>query len=545
MNQRPLLACVAAACAALANPAAHAFTFKTESVSGSFDSVVSTGTGIRLKDPSPTLINAGNTGGPPGELSPLSGMGDQGNLNYAKGHPFTTYLKGSHELLIKAPESITFLGRFTWLGDASATHTTGFISSAPPIDSPDGLSDAARSDLRFKARLLDFWVSKSFELGDQSARLRIGNQVINWGESLFLPGGINTTNAMDIMRLSQPGTQLKEAVLAAPMMSFATGLGYGFNAEAYIQTNWNKSYFPPTGSYWSVVNGLGKGAGAYGITDTDARNSGQWGASLRYQPDSVPLNLGVYAMNYHDKTPNLALTANGPGWVYLEDRKLYGISANMPVGDWAFGTELSYRPRDAIFISPNTSGCASQGGNCWVDTERYQWALTGMLSMTPSNAGGFLKLIGASTATLLAEAVVVGYPKLKQSYGGDLVAAGGWGWGNELAANAATNQQVPMGSRYSGGFNIDFSWVYDGTLIPGWQVVPEVYYFQAVKGRTPNIAGTFMQGAKSANFIVSFIQNPANWQFAVNYAKFWGGDSVFDQPYRDRDFIGLNLSRNF
>jgi hypothetical protein len=75
-------------------------------------------------------------------------------------------------------------------------------------------------------------------------------------------------------------------------------------------------------------------------------------------------------------------------------------------------------------------------------------------------------------------------------------------------------------------------------------VVPEVYYFQAVKGRTPTATGTFMEGAKSTNLTVTFVQNPANWQFAVNYAKFWGG-TLLDQPYRDRDYIGMTLSRNF
>jgi hypothetical protein len=544
MANSAALSCVAAACALLCATGAHAFTFQTENLTGSFDSTISVGSGIRLKDPSTTLINAGNVGGPPGELSPLSGMGDQGNLNYAKGDAFTTYLKGSHELLLKMPEGVTFLGRASWLRDFTATHTTGFISSAPPINSSDGLSEDARNDLRFKPRLLDFWVSKSFSVDGEQGRVRVGNQVINWGESLFLPGGINATNSMDIMRLSQPGTQLKEAVLPAPMISVASGLGHGLNAEAYYQTNWNKSYFPPTGSYWSVVNGLGEGASAYGIRDTKASNSGQGGVSLRYQPQGTELNLGVYAMNYHDKTPNLSL-ANGQEWVYLEDRKMFGISANLPVGDWAVGSELSYRPKDAVFLSPNVSGCASQGGNCWVDEKRFQWALTGLLSLTPSNAESVLKFLGAQTATLMAEGVVIAFPNLKPTYGGDPVAAGGWGWGNELAINAATNAQYPVGSRYSSGFNFDFSWTYDGTLIPGWQVVPEIYYYQAVSGRTPNIAGTFMKGAKSANLTVSFIQNPATWQFGVNYAKFWGGSSVFDQPYRDRDFFGVYASRNF
>ena len=76
-------------------------------------------------------------------------------------------------------------------------------------------------------------------------------------------------------------------------------------------------------------------------------------------------------------------------------------------------------------------------------------------------------------------------------------------------------------------------------------MVPEIYFFHAVKGRTPNAMGTFMQGAKSANLIVNFIQNPANWQFSVNYARFWGGATILEQPLRGRAFVGATVSRNF
>jgi hypothetical protein len=373
----------------------------------------------------------------------------------------------------------------------------------------------------------------------------VGNQVVSWGESLFLPGGINSTNAIDVMRLSQPGTQLKEVYLPAPMVSVASGLGHGLNAEAYVQTNWNGNYLPPTGSYWSVANGLGKGHDAYGLAEVKPRNGGQWGAALRYQPDGTQLNLGVYAMNYHDKAPQFSLDIKGTGaigWTYPEDRKLYGVSANFPLGDWAIGTELSYRPKDAVSLNSAVSGCASQNGNCWVDEKRLQWHLTGILSLTPNTGGAILKLLGADTATMMAESVVIRYPNLKQSYGGDPITAGAWGWGQEFDPTAAPEA---VGSKTSWGYNFDFSWVYDGTVIPGWQVVPEIYYFQAVSGRTPNAIGLFMEGAKSANLILSFIQNPAKWQFAINYAAFWGGKRVFDQPLRDRNFVGLTLSRNF
>ena len=532
---------------ALASGVAQAFTFEFDGVKGNFDSTVSLGTGIRTQSPSCQLIVGGATGSgaPAGCLAPTSALGDQGDLNYAKGDRFTTYLKGSHELLLKLPSDFTVLGRVNWVKDFSSTSTTGFVSATTPPTLSDGLADDARSDLRFKARLLDLWISKSFQVGDQQGRIRLGNQVISWGESLFLPGGINSTNAMDIMRLSQPGTQLKEVFLPAPIASVSSGLGSGINAEAYVQAAWNGNYLPPTGSYWSVANGLGKGHDAYGLTEVKPRNGGQWGASLRWQPEGTQLNLGAYAMSYHDKAPNFSINAGGPGvigWTYAEDRRLYGLSANFPLGDWAIGTELSYRPKDAVSLNSAVSGCSSQGGNCWVDEKRFQWHLTGLLSITPNTAGFVLNALGADTATLMAEAVVVRYPNLKASYGGDPVSAGAWGWGQEFDP---TGTPQAVGTRTSWGYNFDFSWVYDGTLIPGWQVVPEIYYFQAVKGRTPNVVGLFMEGAKSANLTISFLQNPTKWQFAINYAAFWGGSRVFDQPYGDRNFLGLTVARNF
>ena len=164
------------------------------------------------------------------------------------------------------------------------------------------------------------------------------------------------------------------------------------------------------------------------------------GLAMRYQPEGTQLNLGLYAMNFHDKTPNFSVNINNTGavgWTYAKDRRMLGVSANFPLGDWAIGTELSYRPKDAVALNAATSGCSSQNGDCWVDEKRFQWALTGLLSLTPSTGGGILKLLGADTATLLSELVVIRYPNLKQSYGDDLITAGGWGWGQEYKPNKA------------------------------------------------------------------------------------------------------------
>lgn len=546
---------------------ACAFTFETESgISGNFDTSLSFGLGIRAKSPGCNTV-IGTVGAAPSPATPvgsapngcldaLSFYNDQGNLNYKRGDAFTTYLKGNHELLLKLPESWKFFGRLNWMKDFAATHDSGYLSGGNLVGS--SFPGSADKDLSFKARLLDFWVSKEFELGGEQARIRVGNQVISWGESLFLPGGINQTNPMDIMRLSQPGTQLKEVFLPSPIASFATGLGKGFNLEAYVQTGWNQNYFPPLGSYWSIATiGLGSDHyGAFGAETYGARKGGQFGAALRYQPPGSQASFGLYAMRYHDKAPNISYANPGAGtgaeFRYLEDRTLYGVSTNFALGDWAIGAELSYRPKDAVALNPlwtNTidGNFCYLGGKCYVDEKKYQFHLTGLLSMTPGDYGGILNFLGADTATLLAEAVSVHYPSLKKAYAGVPVAAGYWGWGflNAADVSFATGQPVSAGTRTSWGYNFDFSWTYDGKIIPGWQVTPEIYFFHAVKGRTPNAMALFMEGAKSANFIVTFTQNPAKWVVGVNYAKFWGGKSVLDQPLKDRDFFGAYVTRNF
>lgn len=533
---------------ACATPLAMGFTFETDNISGSFDSTIAVGMGLRTESRACNLINTGATGHnvPSGCLAQTSGIGDQGDLNYDRGDLFTNYLKGTHELLLKLPEDFTFMARGSWIRDFAATDTTGTLSfNAPAGVGSDGLTDDARDDLEFKARLLDLWVSKGFDVGDQRVRARLGNQVINWGESLFVLGGINNTNAYDIQALQRPGVQLKEAVLPAPMLSVASGLGSGLNVEAYYQFGWNKSELPPVGSYWSTTHALGEGMEVYGFEDKDARDSGQWGISLRWQPEDSDVNYGFYVMRYHDKLPSLRLQLLDPNtfalaqnWEYPEDRMLYGISANLPIGDWAVGTELSYRPKDAVSLNPVIDLCANNGGKCWEDEKKFQWHLTGLYSMTPSNSPDLLEFTGASTGTLLTELVVIHYPGLHDEFNGEPISAGLNTWQLDPATTPTAK-----GDKTSKGINLDLSLTYDGTLLPGWQVTPGIFYSRSLGGRTPNLSATFTEGASAMNLYLNFVRNPASWQVNFNYAKFMGGDTPYDQLLRDRDYVGVVISR--
>lgn len=84
---------------------AKAVTFETENISGNFDSTISLGLGVRASTPTCGLVfgRRHRAQAPTGCLDPISGLGDQGNLNYARGDLFAGQLKGSHELLLKLP----------------------------------------------------------------------------------------------------------------------------------------------------------------------------------------------------------------------------------------------------------------------------------------------------------------------------------------------------------------------------------------------------------------------------------------------------------
>lgn len=355
--------------AAMAAPSVQAFRFEAGEIQGSLDSTITAGMGVRANDPSCTLVGDPGTPCGGGANTPQWSAGDNGNLNYRKGDFFTTYIKGTHELLLKMPEGWKFMARGSWMHDFKADDTAR-----------TELSSDARRQIVNDLRVLDLWVSKDLQIGDRQARVRLGNQVINWGESLFAIGGINQTNALDFQRLLVPGTQLKEAVLPAPMISFATSLGSGLNMEAYYQFRWNKTEYAPVGGYWSVADYFGEGRESvsfdgsnfnvtgrdqasrlrrrsYTAAEGDAAiaaagdfpapvaddirpgNGDQYGLSMHWKPDNTTLDLGVYYMQYHDKTPVLNLAKGGTEyqWEYLEERKLYGVSANFPLGNWAVG----------------------------------------------------------------------------------------------------------------------------------------------------------------------------------------------------------------
>ncbi|HDR9482580.1 TPA: DUF1302 domain-containing protein [Burkholderia aenigmatica] len=588
-------------------PAAYGYDFTTgfNDLTGSVVTNVTAGIGIRTKNPSCSLTGDPNAFGCGAAANTAQwGVGDDGDLNYRKGQAYSANISATSELLLKMPSNgLKFMIRGTGMYDFLAGNT----NRTP-------LSSTASAQVVYNLQLLDLWGEKDFTINGRNAHVRLGNQVINWGESMFAQGGINATNSLDVQKLLIPGSQLKQALLPAPMISFAADLSHGFSTEDYYQFQWNGNRYPPVGSYWSVSNSLGRGTGPYTVSTTNFNTGGpsagtiagsasgnqgvlngintglvngayagppfndiglpvswqapskyhpQFGMKLNFSPRSFDANFALYYENYTDKSQVLTAAANGTlNWSYLQNRQLFGASANFGIGSWAIGTELSYRPRDAVALSScygaggpldlNTNGVA--GVNCqqWADEKKFQYDINGLLALTKSEYP-FLKLLAADSATLTWELTWIYYPGLSshgvtRTVDGQTVTqvpqAGYLPW---LNYNSGTGYPIGMaqGSSSSVGATIDFNWTYDGTLIHGWQVTPGVTFSDALYGYTPTLTANYMQGAKSMNLYVLFNQNPTVWQAGINYTMFWGGHNTVGNPYADRNFVGMFVTRNF
>ncbi len=380
---------------------AHRWDFGDDFVVN-FDTNLSYGLQLRAQDILPGTVGNDNGGkvpttgeigasihGPGGEVlsNPDFNVlnGDNGNLNYARGDLTSAAIKGIHELGIKWKDGWEFLGRVSWLYD-HAIGDTRFTK----------LSDDAKDVAEFNFTPLDLWISKDFDFFGQPGKVRLGNQVVSWGEDIFIIGGINSTNALDLRRFHTPGTQIKEVLRPAPMFYFNVGITNGLSFEGYYQFVWNNFRFDPVGTFFSGADVVGKGQlnafapTSFGLcpgpcgdgvltpaapganivpkvrSDLAPDKGGQYGFALRYTPEGIAAEFGAYYIHYHDKIPFTSFvfdrnivnsgTANFLGLGYFneygEDKDLFGISTNTKLGPVAVGAELSFRPHDSVAIDP-------------------------------------------------------------------------------------------------------------------------------------------------------------------------------------------------
>src|SRR5690554_285876 len=320
---------------------------------------------------------------------------DDGRLNYKKGDVFSKIFKGSHDLELRYGNSGAFVRGNYWYDFETKDGSQRFYdiddSGAHPLQKGSGV------------QLLDAFVYHNYSIGNNPGNVRLGRQVVSWGEGVFIQNGINAINPVDASAFRRPGAELKEGLLPVEMLYFSQGLTENLSMEAFYQLKWHGTVADNCGTFFSTADVVGRGCNdrlvvfpptaldpapgtagpgqyiARSEKDREASDSGQFGVAFRwFVPQLNNTEFGFYAMNYHSRSPIYSSVAGnfigpalgggtptplfsyegvpGAGGYFFEhpeDIRLYGISFGTDIGGVSVAGELSYRPNMPLQI--NTS----------------------------------------------------------------------------------------------------------------------------------------------------------------------------------------------
>ncbi len=362
------------AAAALGAGSAQAFDFRLGEWEGNWDTTLSYGQLYRIQSPDSDLIAVadGGTGRSPNI--------DDGNLNFGTG------------LVSNAAKAVTelSLSRNNYGLFVRASGLYDYKIEEQPTDRTP-ISEAGKNLAGSYARLLDAFIYGRWDLGGHELGLRAGNMVVNWGESTFIQGGINSAiNHFDVSALRVPGSELREAYLPQKMVKASFALSENVNLEALYLFGWDETLPEPAGSYFAANDFAVRGGnivflGFGGYSDhgvdfrplggpfitnfqgiprlptIEASDDGQYGAALKwFVPGfSDGTEFGFYFMNFHSKLPLISGrtgTQRGIG---------NGVGAATAAGAAAQALAAGLPPAAAIGVAASTavSRAAAAGGN--------------------------------------------------------------------------------------------------------------------------------------------------------------------------------------
>ena len=607
----------------LAGPA-FGVSFNVGEIEGQFDSSLSIGASWSTQSPNKNLIGVNNGG------HGLSQTSDDGHANFKSGETFSKIFKGIHDLELKYGDTGVFVRGKYWYDFELKDESREFKDI-----SDSNRKEGAKSS---GGQILDAFVYHNYAIADQPGSVRLGKQVVSWGESTFIGGGINSINPIDVSAFRRPGAEIKEGLIPVNMFYVSQSLTDNLSAEAFYQLEWDQTVVDNCGTFFSqpdiVADGcdsnlrvlnkrsqipavaLGPLANAgvdvnqEGVLvrrgpDRDARDSGQWGASLKYMFEPLDTEFGAYFMNYHSRAPifsatgapqsvyNTAAALPGPFAAlapllvagnsnyfieYPEDIRLYGLSfsTTLPTGT-AWSGEISYRPNapvqlnstDILFAGVRPLGGALTNASLLTgvpgqDLHGYERKEITQIQTTFTHF--FDQVMGASRLTLVGEvgATYVGglESRSDKRYGRDPV----YGPGElpatgtvDTCANILNNSTIngagpgsPQNNRSrncdNDGFTTSMSWGYRGRAIweyndvfAGVNLKPNVAWSHDVSGYSPGPGGNFEEGRKAVSLGVD-AEYQNTYTASLAYTNFFDGKYT---TVDDRDFVALSFGVNF
>lgn len=319
--------------------AAPAFgvTFNIGEIEGQFDSSLSVGASWSTQKANKDLIGANNGG------RGLSQTSDDGHLNFKRGETFSKIFKGIHDLELKYGDTGVFVRGKYWYDFELKDEGREFKDI-----SDSNRKEGAKSS---GGEILDAFIYHNYAIGNQPGSVRLGKQVVSWGESTFIQNGINAVNPVDVAAFRRPGAEIKEGLIPVNMFFVSQSLTDNLSMEAFYQLEWDQTVVDNCGTFFSQADIVADGCdnnlavlttrdatrqsliasgqppaaadailgqlGMMGTTwgspdegvivqragDKDARDNGQWGLAFRYLFEPLDTEFGAYFMNYHSRAP--------------------------------------------------------------------------------------------------------------------------------------------------------------------------------------------------------------------------------------------------
>ena len=194
---------------------------------------------------------------------------DDGRLNFGKYDLIGNTYKMTNDVQA-AWENYTFFARVNSYYDAVLASSSSYERS----DLVDGEADAARD-----IRLLDLYVSADYNVGELPLNVRLGKQVISWGESTFLLNGVNSVNPIDVNAFRRPGAEIKEGLVPVWAIDASIGLPYNLSLEAFYQLQWDGYQLDRPGTPFSTSDPLYMGSGVGGNQNGVSFLTGSYGGT--------------------------------------------------------------------------------------------------------------------------------------------------------------------------------------------------------------------------------------------------------------------------
>ncbi len=582
----------------------HAASWRSGDFEAQLDSQLSLGASWATSNPDKRFIHTDTqVNGRPMGGQATARTSDDGRLNYRKGDTFSTIFKGNHDLEMRYGNSGAFFRGKYWYDFETKDGSQRFYD----------ISDDGRAPLQKASgiALMDAFAYHNYAIGRMPGNVRVGRQVISWGESLFVGNSVNAINPLDVSAFRRPGSEVKEALIPVEMLYLSQALTNALTLEAFYQLKWAPTVTDNCGTFFGadtvakgcndrlIVAGMDRPQGevlplpgniliARARKDQEARDNGQYGFALRwFVPELNDTEFGLYTMNYHSRTPNLAAVAGNflatgnpanlvPGldgtvgaagyfFEYPEDVRLYGVSFQTNVAGMPISGELSYRPNLPLGIaSSDMSRTALQLGQ-----DNTHRGLVGLPTGTYirgyerkefwqaqlSAVKTIDRILGASRLALAGEVAFnhisgLGSGNGDTKFGRDsLFGQSPYGAG-ALGRSAGTCEtQTGTSPRRNSwcendGYMTTNAWGYRlraaleySNVFAGINLSPSLAFAHDVEGYSPN----FTENAKSVSIGL-------NADYANRYGASLSYTDFFDGKYNtlvDRDFASLSFSVNF